>query len=76
MSGEKLEGKLVQWLVRQHEAKIVREPRNLPYDPQHVAIVANCVECRGTGYIGNARCRSCSDGNLWVVLNDRPPRLG
>ena len=47
---ENLEGKLVFWLRDYHHAETFKDPAKLPESSQQeLHIVANCLECRGTG---------------------------
>ena len=66
-----LEGKLVFWLRDQHGAELFKDPAKLPESSlQELNIVANCLECRGTGkMMGDERCRYCEGrGTVWVVV--------
>jgi len=67
-----LEGKLVFWLRDFHHAELFKDPAKLP-DPavQGLNLVANCLECRGTGkMMGEERCRYCDGrGTVWVVVS-------
>jgi hypothetical protein len=69
---ENLEGKLVFWLRDHHHAETYKDPAKLP-DPslQELHIVANCLECRGTGKsLGQEHCRFCDDrGTVWVIVS-------
>lgn len=69
---ENLESKLVFWLRAHHHAEIFKDPAKLP-DPssQELNIVANCLECRGTGKsLGDDTCRYCMGrGTVWVVVS-------
>ncbi|HVI07148.1 MAG TPA: hypothetical protein VND65_02520 [Candidatus Binatia bacterium] len=66
-----LEGKLVFWLRDHHHAEIFKDQAKLP-DPasQEIHMVANCLECHGTGQsMGDDRCRYCDGrGTVWVVV--------
>jgi hypothetical protein len=68
---ENLEGKLVFWLRDFHHAELFKDPAKLP-DPavRELNIVANCLECHGTGKsLGGEHCRFCEDrGTVWVVV--------
>jgi hypothetical protein len=69
---ETLEGKLVYWLRANHHAEILKDPAKLPESSlQQLNIVANCLECRGTGTsLGEERCRYCAGrGTVWVVVS-------
>jgi hypothetical protein len=67
-----LETKLVYWLRDFHHAELFKDTAKLP-DPavQELNIVANCLECRGTGkMMGEVRCRYCDGrGTVWVVVS-------
>jgi len=69
---ENLEGKLVYWLRETHHAELFKDPAKLP-DPslQEFHLVANCLECRGTGKsMGQERCRYCDGrGSVWVIVS-------
>ncbi|SRR5579871_368980 len=68
---EDLEGKLVFWLRDYHHAETVKDPAKLPeQEQQDLQIVANCLECRGTGRSGgDERCRFCDGrGTVWVIV--------
>jgi hypothetical protein len=68
---ESLEGKLVFWLRDQHHAELFKDPAKLPESSQQeLHIVANCLECRGTGLLmGQERCRYCEGrGTVWVIV--------
>jgi hypothetical protein len=69
---ETLEGKLVFWLRDYHQAETFKDPAKLP-DPslQELHIVANCLECHGTGKsLGQEHCRFCEDrGTVWVIVS-------
>jgi hypothetical protein len=71
-----LEGKLVFWLRDYHHAELFKDPAKLP-DPalQELNMVANCLECRGTGKImGDERCRYCDGrGTVWVIVSRKKP---
>jgi len=67
-----LEGKLVFWLRDQRHAELFKDPAKLPESSlQELNIVANCLECRGTGKLmGDERCRYCEGrGTVWVVVS-------
>jgi hypothetical protein len=69
---ENLEGKLVFWLRETHHAEIFKDPAKLPPDSlQELHLVANCLECRGTGKsMGQERCRYCDGrGTVWVIVS-------
>ncbi len=69
---ETLEGKLVYWLRANHHAEIFKDPDKLPENSlQQLNIVANCLECRGTGKsMGEERCRYCGGrGTIWVIVS-------
>jgi hypothetical protein len=68
---ETLEGKLVFWLRDFHHAELFKDPAKLPESSlQELHIVANCLECRGTGKLmGQERCRYCDGrGTVWVIV--------
>ncbi len=69
---ESLEGKLVFWLRDQRRAELFKDPAKLPETSfQELNIVANCLECRGTGKLmGEERCRYCEGrGTVWVIVS-------
>ncbi len=69
---ENLEGKLVFWLRDFHRAELFKDPAKLPESSQQeLNIVANCLECRGTGKLmGDERCRYCEGrGTVWVIVS-------
>jgi hypothetical protein len=68
---ENLEGKLVFWLRDHHRAELYKDPAKLPDDAlQELHLVANCLECHGTGKsMGQERCRYCEGrGTVWVII--------
>lgn len=68
---ETLEGKLVFWLRDYHQAETFKDPAKLPDTSlQELHIVANCLECHGTGKsLGQEHCRYCEDrGTVWVIV--------
>jgi hypothetical protein len=68
---ENLEGKLVFWLRDHHHAELFKDPAKLPESSlQELHIVANCLECRGTGKsLGQESCRFCEGrGTVWVIV--------
>jgi len=68
---ETIEGKLVFWLREHHRAEVFKDPAKLPASSiQELHIVANCLECRGTGKLmGQERCRYCEGrGTVWVIV--------
>jgi hypothetical protein len=68
---EALEGKLVFWLRDHHHAELFKDPAKLPEaSEQELHIVANCLECHGTGKsLGEDRCRYCDGrGTVWVIV--------
>jgi hypothetical protein len=68
---ENLEGKLVFWLRDHHHAETFKDPAKLPESSlQELNIVANCLECRGTGKLmGQENCRYCEGrGSVWVIV--------
>jgi hypothetical protein len=69
---ETLEGKLVFWLRDFHHAETFKDPARLPDSSlQELHIVANCLECHGTGKsLGQDHCRYCEDrGTVWVIVS-------
>jgi len=71
---ENLEGKLVFWLRDFHHAELFKDPGKLPESSlQELHIVANCLECRGTGKLmGEERCRYCEGrATVWVIVSRR-----
>ncbi|MGA8835076.1 MAG: hypothetical protein WB538_05540 [Candidatus Sulfotelmatobacter sp.] len=69
---ENLEGKLVFWLRDHHQAETFKDPAKLPESSlQELHIVANCLECRGTGKsLGQDSCRFCEGrGTVWVIVS-------
>jgi hypothetical protein len=71
-----LESKLVFWLRDQRHAELFKDPAKLPESSlQELNIVANCLECRGTGKLmGDERCRYCEGrGTVWVIVVARKP---
>jgi hypothetical protein len=69
---EDLESKLVFWLRGSHNAEIFKDPAKLPDTSlQELHIVANCLECRGTGKsLGQDNCRYCAGrGTVWVIVS-------
>jgi hypothetical protein len=68
---ENLEGKLVFWLRDYHRAETFKDPAKLPESSlQELNIVANCLECHGTGKsLGEDSCRFCEGrGTVWVIV--------
>jgi hypothetical protein len=68
---ENLEGKLVFWLRDYHRAETFKDPAKLPESSQQeLNIVANCLECHGTGKsLGEDSCRFCDGrGTVWVIV--------
>jgi hypothetical protein len=68
---ENLEGKLVFWLRDYHHAETFKDPGKLPESSlQELHIVANCLECHGTGAsLGQESCRFCEGrGTVWVIV--------
>ncbi|MGB8730644.1 MAG: hypothetical protein WCC99_05305, partial [Candidatus Sulfotelmatobacter sp.] len=61
----------VFWLRDYHHAELFKDPAKLPESSQQeLHIVANCLECRGTGKsLGQERCRYCEGrGTGWVIV--------
>jgi len=68
---EALEGKLVFWLRDHHHAELFKDPAKLPESAeQELHLVANCLECHGTGKsMGQDTCRFCEGrGTVWVIV--------
>jgi hypothetical protein len=68
---ENLEGKLVFWLRDYHHAETFKDPAKLPESSQQeLCLVANCLECKGTGKsMGQENCRFCEGrGTVWVIV--------
>jgi hypothetical protein len=68
---QNVESKLVYWLRATHHAEIIKDPAKLPESTrQELNLVANCLECRGTGKsLGQDHCRYCEGrGTVWVVV--------
>jgi hypothetical protein len=73
---EAVEGKLVFWLRDYHQAETFKDPTKLPpSSQQELHIVANCLECHGTGKsLGQDHCRFCEDrGTVWVIVSKKQP---
>lgn len=71
---ETLEGRLVFWLRDHHQAETFKDPAKLPETSlQELHIVANCLECHGTGKsLGKDHCRFCDDrGTVWVIVSKK-----
>jgi hypothetical protein len=69
---ETLESKLVFWLRDFHHAELFKDPAKLPESSlQELHLVANCLECHGTGKLmGQERCRYCDGrGTVWVIVS-------
>lgn len=68
---QRIEGDLVYWLRNFHDARSchgsarLKEPQTVKFE-----IMANCLECRGTGtYLGDKRCRYCAGpGTVRIVV--------
>lgn len=68
---QKTEGDLVYWLRSFHNARSYHEDSKPPESESvKFELLANCLECRGTGtYLGDKRCRYCSGpGTVRVVV--------
>jgi len=68
---EIVEGKLVFWLRQNHHAESFKDPAKLPESSQQeLSIVANCLECHGTGKLmEQERCRHCEGrGTVWIIV--------
>jgi len=73
---EDLEGKLVFWLKANHNAEVFKDPAKLPDSSmQELHLIANCLECRGTGKsLGEDTCRFCTGrGTVWVIVSRKQP---
>lgn len=71
-----LEGKLVFWLREHHHAEMFKDPSKLPESSlQELHIVADCLECHGTGKMTDEeRCRHCDGrGTVWVIVSRKKP---
>lgn len=69
---EDLEGKLVFWLKANHNAEVFKDAAKLPDSSlQELHLVAQCLECRGTGKsLGEDTCRFCAGrGTVWVIVS-------
>jgi hypothetical protein len=69
---ENLEGKLVFWLRDFHRAETFKDPAKHPESSQQeLNIVANCLECHGTGKsLGQDNCRFCEGrGTVWIIVS-------
>lgn len=68
---QKTEGNLVYWLRTFHNARSFSGSGE-PAKGQKVKfeLMANCLECRGTGtYLGNKRCRYCAGpGTVKIIV--------
>jgi hypothetical protein len=67
-----LEGKLVYWLRATHHAELFKDPSKLPESSQQeLHLVANCLECHGTGKsMAEEQCRYCAGrGTVWVIVS-------
>jgi hypothetical protein len=67
-----VESKLVFWLREERHAELFKDPAKLPeVSLQELNLVANCLECRGTGKsMSQERCRYCEGrGTVWVVVS-------
>jgi len=65
---ERIEHRLVHWLVQQHGARVIHHPEKQAESACETRIIASCMECRGTGKHNGGRCPHCYDGNVWVVM--------
>jgi len=69
---ENVESKLVFWLRAHHHAEVFKDPAKLPESAlQELHLIANCLECRGTGSsLGEESCRYCAGrGTVWVIVS-------
>lgn len=72
---QKAEGNLVFWLRNFHNARSLRGSTSPDADQSvKFELVANCLECHGTGtYLGDKRCRYCAGpGTVRVVVPKNP----
>jgi hypothetical protein len=67
-----LETDLVFWLRGFHNARLVKGSRPTEKRPVRFELVANCLECRGSGaLLGGRRCRYCDGpGVVRVVVHE------
>jgi len=67
---EVIERALKTWLLRYHQAEVVKNPQKLPKDPPpQLQIVVSCNECHATGYVAGNRCGYCDGrGTVWIVV--------
>lgn len=68
---QKTEGDLVYWLRSFHDARSFCDNGKPPETGSvKFELLANCLECRGTGtYLGDKRCRYCSGpGTVRIVV--------
>jgi len=75
MERQNTERQLVFWLRNFHDARSYKGSGKVP-DDQTVKfeLMANCLECRGTGtYLGDKRCRYCAGpGTVRVIVPEKP----
>lgn len=71
---QETEGHLVFWLRSYHNARSYNGSGKLPATQSvKFELLANCLECRGTGtYMGDKRCRYCAGpGTVRVVVPEK-----
>ena len=66
---QRIEHKLLRWLVANHQAKVIRTVKKLPQADQiELKIVVACDQCSGTGKGAGRECQNCEGrGSVWVV---------
>ena len=66
---EAVQRRLVNWLVSYYGAKVLHRPSSVAADsPGAFRLVANCVQCDGSGTLGGRRCGWCDGrGTVWVA---------
>ena len=67
---DELESRLVHWLREYHRAEVIKTPNKLPEaSTLALQMVANCLECHGSGVLMESeRCRYCDGrGTVWIV---------
>lgn len=64
------ERQILRWLVAYHDAKIIRDAKNMPdRDSIELKIVVGCVQCAGRGTDSGHSCQNCHGrGSEWVVV--------
>lgn len=71
---QRAERDLVYWLRSFHNARSYRDSsKPSETEPAKFEILANCLECRGTGiYLGDKRCRYCTGpGTVRIIVPER-----